>query len=199
MKVRTQRGGKVTLNIWSNPSRRASTTKLLPFVEIGAFIAEKLRDNTSISAKALEFTILAATRTNETLGARWDGIDLDAGVWSVRRAHKVAQATPRSYRRKDGGDLARATPQWSVRVRPVRQASPTWRCWNCCGGPLAMASPSTASARHSEIGRQATGYANHVVEMALAHALKDKTEAAYRRGDLLAKRVRLMTTSGGAL
>jgi integrase len=37
-----------------------------------------------------------------------------------------------------------------------------------------------------------TAYPNHVVEMALAHVIGDKVEAAYRRGDLFAKRVRLM-------
>jgi hypothetical protein len=38
-----------------------------------------------------------------------------------------------------------------------------------------------------------TGYPNHVVEMAPAHVVSGKVEAAYRRGDLFAKRVRLMT------
>ena len=40
---------------------------------------------------------------------------------------------------------------------------------------------------------ESTNYPADVAEMALAHALRDKTEAAYRRGDLFKKRTRLMT------
>ena len=54
----------------------------LPFVELPAFMAE-LRKRDSISARALEFTILTATRTGEAIGARWDEIDLKAKVWTV--------------------------------------------------------------------------------------------------------------------
>jgi integrase len=39
---------------------------------------------------------------------------------------------------------------------------------------------------------ECTNYPNEVVEMALAHAVGDKVEAAYRRGDLFEKRRRLM-------
>ena len=54
----------------------------LPFVELPAFMAE-LRKRDSISARALEFTILTATRTGEAIGARWDEIDLKAKVWTI--------------------------------------------------------------------------------------------------------------------
>jgi integrase len=54
----------------------------LPFAELPAFMAE-LRKRDSISASALEFTILTATRTGEAIGARWGEIDLKAKVWAV--------------------------------------------------------------------------------------------------------------------
>jgi integrase len=41
-----------------------------------------------------------------------------------------------------------------------------------------------------------TNFPNHVVEMALAHAIGDKVEAAYRRGDLFVKRAKLMASWG---
>ena len=54
----------------------------MPFAELPAFMAE-LRKRTSISARALEFTVLTAARTVESLGAKWSEIDLDAGVWAI--------------------------------------------------------------------------------------------------------------------
>src|SRR5262249_7442609 len=54
----------------------------VPYREIGAFVAE-LRKQTSISARALEFLILTATRTGETLGAAWDEMDLDGRMWTI--------------------------------------------------------------------------------------------------------------------
>jgi integrase len=54
----------------------------LPYAELPAFMAE-LRERNSISARALEFTILTAARTGEIIGAGWSEIDLKAGVWTI--------------------------------------------------------------------------------------------------------------------
>ena len=54
----------------------------MPYREIGTFMA-KLRADTTLGARALEFLILTATRTSETLGARWDEIDLDQRMWTI--------------------------------------------------------------------------------------------------------------------
>ena len=54
----------------------------LPYANASAFAA-RLRSNGSVSAKALEFTLLTAARTNEALGARWDEIDFAARTWTV--------------------------------------------------------------------------------------------------------------------
>ena len=54
----------------------------LPYAELPAFMAE-LRQREGVAAQALEFTILTAARTGEVIGARWDEIDLEAGVWTV--------------------------------------------------------------------------------------------------------------------
>ena len=54
----------------------------MAFAELPAFMAE-LSGRDSISARALEFTILTAARTSEVIGAKWSEIDLDAGVWTV--------------------------------------------------------------------------------------------------------------------
>jgi integrase len=54
----------------------------LPYLQVGAFMT-KLRDKNGVGARALEFTVLTAARSNETYGARWHEIDLDAALWTV--------------------------------------------------------------------------------------------------------------------
>jgi integrase len=56
--------------------------KAMPIDDLPAFMA-KLRERDSISARALEFTILTATRTNEAIGAAWSEIDLKAKTWTI--------------------------------------------------------------------------------------------------------------------
>ena len=63
-------------------SKRVRHHPALSFTELPAFIAE-LSDRKSISARALEFAILTATRTSEALGAKWSEIDLKAAVWTI--------------------------------------------------------------------------------------------------------------------
>lgn len=71
----------------------------MPFVDVPTF-TELLRANSSISAKALEFTILTAARTTEAINATWDEVDLEAAVWTVPgermksgREHRVPLST----------------------------------------------------------------------------------------------------------
>jgi integrase len=67
----------------------------MPYVEVPTFMAQ-LRDNDTIAARALEFTILTATRSGETYGCRWAEIDLDARVWVIPASRaKAARATVR--------------------------------------------------------------------------------------------------------
>ena len=65
-----------------NKARTVRHLPALPYAEMGAFMAA-LRAVNSIPARALELTILCATRTNETLGARWDEVDLEARLWII--------------------------------------------------------------------------------------------------------------------
>jgi integrase len=57
----------------------------LPWSEIGAFMGE-LRSREGVTARALEFAILTAARTNEVIGARWSEVDLDAATWTIPAA-----------------------------------------------------------------------------------------------------------------
>ena len=84
--------------------RRAKVAKVehhaaLPWREIGGFMAD-LRKRPAVAACALEFTVLTAARTGETLGARWGEIDLDAKLWIVP-----------ADRMKPGGNIASRCPR----------------------------------------------------------------------------------------
>lgn len=169
----------------------------LPYADIGAFMAG-LRAMEGVSPRALEFTILTATRTGETVGARWSEIDLTAKMWTIPwermkagREHRVPlpdraigilDALPRDEEsdfvfigERKGKPLSNMALLMTLRRMgrddlTTHGFRSTFRDW----------------------AAEQTAYPNELVEMALAHAIGDKTEAAYRRGDMVEKRRRLM-------
>jgi integrase len=169
----------------------------LPYSEIGAFMAD-LRERESMPARALELTILAAARTAETLGARWDEIDGD--TWTVPATRMKSRKAHRVPLSKEAIALLDALPRTSELVFPSsRNGRPIvgHAMWDLLhsmrpGGQTVHGFRST----FSDWARERTAYPRDVIEMALAHTIKDKSEAAYRRGDALDKRRRLMTEWG---
>lgn len=168
----------------------------LPFDDLPKFMAA-LGQREGIAARALEFTILTAARTGETIGAAWDEIDLEQRTWTVPagrikggREHRVP-LTPALL------ELLNALPR--ERGNPFVFIGPR----NGGLSNMAMAAVLGRMGRDDitvhgfrstfrDWTAERTNYPNHVVEMALAHVVGDKVEAAYRRGDLFAKRLRLM-------
>jgi integrase len=168
----------------------------LPYADVAGFVTA-LRKQPGIAAKALEFAILTAARTGEVIGARWSEIDQARALWTVPaermksgREHRL----PLSDRAREileemnelGGEyvfpggkpdaplsnmamtaVLRRMKRTDITVHGFRS---TFRDW----------------------AAETTGYAREVAEAALAHTLKDRVEAAYKRGDLLEKRRRLM-------
>ena len=172
----------------------------LPYVEIGAFMAA-LHKRDAIAARALEFTILTAARTGEVIGATWGEIDLNAATWTIpgermkagrehrvplsNRAFEILSEMAKS-RVSDAGD-APVFP--SARGNPLSNMAMTMLLRRMERGDL------TAHGFRSSFrdwAAERTAYPNEVVEMALAHTVGNKVEAAYRRGDLFEKRGRLM-------
>ena len=168
----------------------------LPYAEIGAFMVE-LRKEKSTAARALEFTILTAARTNEAIGALWPEFDLSANTWTVPggrmkagRKHKVplSSAAVKVVRSIEGHSSSYVFPG-SKRGRPLSN-----------NGMISVLSRMghkgiTVHGFRSSFRdwcAEMTAYPAEVAEMALAHSLRDKTEAAYRRGDLFEKRRKLM-------
>lgn len=169
----------------------------LPYSEIAEFMAA-LRAEEGTAARCLEFTILTAARTSEAIGAKWSEIDLKAATWTVpasrikaAREHRVplspaALALLKAQARVCEGDFVFAGRRrgrglsnrpMAVLVKRMKRKDITVHGFR---------------SSFRDWAAERTSYANHIVEMALAHAVGDKVEAAYRRGDLLEKRVQLM-------
>lgn len=173
-------------------SERVVHHPAMPFRDMPAFIA-RVATQTALSARALEFTIHTAVRTNETLGALWTEIDMAEATWTIpatrtklKRIH-VVPLTAEAL-----GVLAR------VRGLDANYIFPGIKP----GKPL---SGRTMKALLVRMGRgEATVHgfrstftdylseehkvAREVREMALAHAIESNVEAAYRRGNLLSRR-----------
>jgi integrase len=175
-------------------SKRVKHHAALPFGELPGFMA-KLRAKDSLSARALEFTILTAARTGEAIGARWD--EIDGTVWTVpasrmkgKRDHRV----PLSSRAVAILDMLPRDESGFIFTGPMEGRHLS----NMAMLQLLRGMNGNGLTVHgfrstfSDWAREHTHYPRDVVEMALAHAVKDKTEAAYRRGDLLPKRTKLM-------
>ena len=152
-----------------------------------------LRGQVGMSAQALEFTILTAARSGEVRGARWTEIDLDAATWTVPAERMKAGKEYRVPLSADALAVLNALPHDDPNALVF--ASPR-------GGTLSDMS-LTAVLRRMKVDAVPHGFrssfrdwcaerTNYPREVALAHAIGDKVEAAYRRGDLFEKRRRLM-------
>ena len=168
----------------------------LPYGELPGLMVE-LRALPGIPARALEFAILTAARTGEVRFARWSEVDLRAGVWTIPgermkgdKEHRVpladralailaelprAAGTDAVFPGRSNGAFINQDAMADVLAKLRRGVTvhgfrSTFRDW----------------------AAETTAYPNHVVEMALAHAILNGVEAAYRRGDLFEKRRRLM-------
>ena len=177
------------------PARpKAKHHAALAYQQVPQLMAD-LRERNSVSSLALQFAILTASRTSEVTGATWSEIDLDAATWSVPgsrmkggkahrvplsdRAVEILRSLPRTsdFVFVNGGNLPLSNAAMSEMLKGVRPG---------------VTVHGTARSSFSDWARDHTAFSRDVIEMALAHSIRDKTEAAYRRGDALDKRRRLM-------
>ena len=185
--------------------RKVAHHAALPFDQMPDFLSA-LRHRKSMAARALEFAALTAARTGEVLGARWGEIDLTAKVWTVPadrmkagREHRVpltdaAIAVLEKVRvmalMRDGG------PDPAAPVFPgPRRALPMSNMTMLMLLRRMQRDDLTAHGCRSTFvdwASERSLYPREVVEMALAHTIGNKAEAAYRRGDLFEKRRKLM-------
>jgi integrase len=169
----------------------------LPFTEIGAFF-DALREEKVTSARAMEFTILTACRTNEMLGANWEEFDLAAPLWTVPAERMKAKRDHRVPLSSTAVVLLKALPTYGGTGLLFEGARETRPMSNMALLQLLKRMKREDLTTHGfrstfrDWAAERTAFANEVAEMALAHTIRDKTESAYRRGDLLDKRRELM-------
>lgn len=166
----------------------------MPYAQVPAFMAE-LRTCDGIAARGLEFTVLTAARTGEVLGAKWSELDLAARTWTIpavrmksNREHRVPLCD-RAVAILDG------LPHSTDLVFPGRHrrllAPMTFLRLLHRMGYDGLTGHGFRSA-FNDWAIETTSFQREAIEAALAHAVGDRTEAAYRRGDLIDKRRQLM-------
>lgn len=180
------------------PNRRTKHHPAMRWQEVPAYMAA-LKSNDSMAAAALTFLILTAARTQEALGAEWSEIDLEARVWTIPAARMKARRT----HRVPLSDAALAvlgtvkgrndfyvfpSPHGITASRPLSESSLLSLVKRTAPGATTHGFRSSFRDWVSE----ATTFSGEVAEQALAHAVANQVEAAYRRTDLFDKRRELM-------
>jgi integrase len=173
----------------------------MPYVELPAFISD-LRTRQATAALALEFAILTAARSGEVLGARWEEFDLDRAVWTIPAVRMKAGREHRVPLSKCALKIINTMVALRNRDFVFNGQKP--------GKPLSTMALEMVLRRMEFMGvtvhgfrsafrdwaAECTNFPNEVCEAALAHVIRNKAEAAYRRGDLLDKRRELMEVWG---
>jgi integrase len=178
-----------------NKLKRVKHMRALPWKDMNSFMVE-LRKIEGLGARALEFIILTACRSGEARFAVWDEIDLENKVWIIPgermktgKEHKVplvhdAVKLLQSLPRFEGSSYiftgARNGPLSDMTISAV------------CKRMNIDAVPHGFRSTFRDWAAEQTNFPREVCEQALAHAIDNKVEAAYRRGDLFNKREKLM-------
>lgn len=175
--------------------RRVKHHAAMPYKQVPAFM-KALRDNSSISARCLEFTILTAARTSEALGAQWSEIDFDNKLWTVPAERMKAGKIHRV-------PLSSRAIAILKEMKALKRNEFVFASWKP-GRPLSqmtlamivrrMGHTVTVHGFRSSFrdwASEETKFSREAAEMALAHSIPDAVEAAYRRGELLDQRRKL--------
>ena len=175
----------------------------MPYADVPAFVAA-LRARDGMGAMALEALIFTAARSGEIRLATWDEVDLKAGLWSIpaaRMKRKRAHVVPLST-----AALAVFKRAWALRADDDVLVFPGMKR----GKPLSDATlravlrrmghaddPHGFRSSFKDWAGEVAAFPNELSEAALAHAIPNKAEAAYRRGDLLERRRVMMEAWAG--
>ena len=185
--------------------RRARTHQpAVHYSRINEFV-QQLRKQQGVAPLALEFLIHTAARTGEVLGATWSEIDLDKAVWTVpaermkaRQEHRVplnARAVSILKLMKSASRSSYVFPGWTTKreaplstgaLLNVMKRSPQFSNFV----------PHGFRSTFRDWTAERTNYANETAELALAHVIKNQSEASYRREDQLEKREKIMEAWG---
>jgi integrase len=170
----------------------------MPYQKLPEFI-EGIRDSDVISAKALIFTILTASRTNEVICSTWNEFDLESRTWTIPKErmkkgkeHRVplSQAAYEILASIERDENSNVVFHGKNKRKPISNMA----MLNFLKGKPGCQDFTVHGFRSSfrDWSGETTQHQREVIEHALAHKLADQAEAAYQRGDLFRKRVNLM-------
>lgn len=193
------KGGLGELLPKASKVKRVEHFPAMPREMVHTFV-QALRSKSGVGALALEFMILTAARTGEVTGAKWDEIDLQSRIWTIPAERMKAGKEHRI-------PLSERAIQILNRMLSVKQCEyvftnargdshissgtmyvlmkkrmPEYKEWT----------PHGFRSTFRDWAAETTSFANETIELAMAHTIANKAEAAYRRGDQLLKRVKLM-------
>jgi integrase len=174
----------------------------LPYDDIGQF-CENLRQQKGVSARGLEFLILTAARTGEVIKATWSEIDFDKAVWIIPAERMKADKEHRVPLSPAALNVLAGLKETALNdfVLPGMRSNTSLS--NMAFLQLLKRMGRAGLTAHGfrstfrDWAAERTAYPQEVAEMALAHAVSDKVEAAYRRGDLFDKRRKIMDDWAG--
>lgn len=194
------KGGLGELLPKSQKIKKVEHHAALPYQRSNEFV-NALRSKNSLTSLALEFMLLTACRTGEVIGAKWEEIDLTSKVWTIpptRMKAGVQHRVPLSNRAaeilntvKEQAHNEYVFPSHSI-IKNTHMSS-----GSCLVAMKKMDSfkeytPHGLRSTFRDWASETTNFANETLELALAHTIANKAEAAYRRQDQLEKRAKLM-------
>lgn len=170
----------------------------MPYEDVPRFMTG-LRQRDALAGRALEFTILTAARSNETLGMRWHEVDLRKQLWIVPKERMKAGKEHRVPLPDRACQILRDLEPFAENAGSFVFPGTKGRPLSNMAMPMVLKRAKAAFTVHGfrssfrDWAGDETPFPTQVIEMALAHAIPNKAEAAYRRKDALEKRRRLMT------
>lgn len=194
------RGGLGELLPKSQKIKRVEHHAAVPYREIHEFV-RVLRGLSGTGALGLEFALLTAARTGEVIGAKWDEMDFSTNVWTIPaermkagREHRV----PLCGRAVEILQAMKAAQQnefvfagHSIAKHPHLSTGAFLAVMKRMG-KFSHYTPHGLRSSFRDWASETTQFSNETLELALAHTIRNKAEAAYRRQDQLEKRAKLM-------
>lgn len=180
--------------------RRDSHFAAMAYADIPNLL-KRLRERNAVSRWAVEATILTAGRSGEILGATWDELDLDAGIWTIPaarmkagRVHQIPLSPPALALFKKANEVRTGSYVFPG-IRPTKPMSNMSMTKLLRDLGITETVHGFRSAFRDWVAEE-TSFPAEVAEAALAHTVPDKVVAAYRRTDFFAKRRQLMAEWG---
>ena len=175
--------------------RKVKHHAAMVYTDVPAFMAA-LRERDSVAARATEFAVLTAARTGEIINANWSEFDFKAATWTIPASRMTAGKDHRVPLAPRAIAIVKEMAK-QRRGNLVFSGAGGERLWDQTLAQMVkqLGGDVTAHGLRATFRTwcdEQTSYPHHVVEQALAHAIPSAVEKAYRRGDLFAKRTRLM-------